>query len=153
MAPIGSFYGASAVNRSSNDIHVDDESFYWQPGATLPLTSTPSRAAPLHSTALYPATHQPSPQSESESEEDTSLQSTLKAILSSQTAIQKQMEEVLCRVNNLEESVKDSALSSSASSSDERKRKKRLPSELCVSIFVASNMLTISCLYMNIRAK
>ena len=114
VAPIGRFYGPSAVNRSKND--VDDDFFYWQPGATLPVTSTPSRAAPLpnHST-LYPAIHQPSPQSESEFEEDTSLQSTLKAILSSPTAIQKQMEEVLCRVNNLEESVKESSVSSSGS--------------------------------------
>ena len=72
-----------------------------------------------------------SPQSESEPEEDTSLQSTLKAILTSQTALQKKMEQVLCRVNNLEATVKES--SSSGSSSDEKKRKKRLSSELCVS--------------------
>ena len=130
VAPIGSgsFYGASAMmSRSSRD--VDDDTFHWQPGATLPIANTPSRCA--RRSALYSASHYMSPQSDSEPEEDTSLQSTLKAILTSQTALQKKMEQVLCRVNNLEATVKES--SSSGSSSDEKKRKKRLSSELCVS--------------------
>ena len=121
---------------------MNDDSFYWQPGATLPTPSN-TRGVSRSTLPVYPGNHQLSPESESEPEEDTSLQSTLKAILSSQTALQKQMEEVLHRVNNLEESVKESSLSSSCStcSSDERKQKKRLSSELCVSNFLLHQYL------------
>ena len=78
------------------------------------------------------------PESESSEEETSrSVKATLETILSAQNALQKQMHEVLCRVNHLEDSVKESSISLNASSSascDERKRKKRLSSELCVSV-------------------
>ena len=51
-----------------------------------------------------------------------SMHATLKAILSSQTAIHKQMDEILCRVNSLEETVKDTSTVSSNSSSDDRRK-------------------------------
>ena len=113
----------------------------------LPLgqTSTPTRQP-------YPPFYSLSQQSgltddETEEEREPSLQSTQKAILSSQTAMQK-MDELLNRVDTLENSVKDTSISSSCSSADEKKRKKRLPSELCVSIFLlfsykCINFLTI----------
>ena len=69
-----------------------------------------------------------------DSEDQPTVQATLKAILLSETAMQKQMEAILHRVDNLEHSVNNTSLSSACnSSSDDRKRKRRLPSELCVS--------------------
>ena len=51
--------------------------------------------------------------------------------------MQKKMDELLNRVDTLEHSVKDTSISSACSSADEKKRKKRLPSELCVSLFLS----------------
>ena len=71
VAPISRFYGAPVLARSNHD--VPDDSFYWQPGATLPLTSTPSRGATHRTTSYRPrsaGSHQLLLQSESEPEED-----------------------------------------------------------------------------------
>ena len=117
-----------------------NDSFYWQPGVTLPspipLTTPSSRRR--NSSQAPRVNLNPSFSSESDSEptgnETASLQGTLKAILLSQETLQKQMESVLHRVNDLEESIKVTSHSlSSGSSSDEKKRKQRLSSDLCVS--------------------
>jgi hypothetical protein len=128
VSPIGNFYSGRSHRdvQSSND--ANEESFFWQPGATLPISSSPLCSTPHRSTSIN--LQSTTLQSESESDEEVPLKATLQAILSSQTTLQKRMEEVLCRVNCLEESVKESCVSSS-SSCDERKRKKRLSSELC----------------------
>ena len=90
-----------------------------------------------------------------DSEDEPTMQATLKAILLSQTAMQKQMEAILHRIDNLEHSVNNTSLSSACiSSSDDLKRKRRLPSELCVSqtlvavvhVFLNTILHAIKCL-------
>lgn len=123
-APIGNFY-----HRSEGPNSFSEESLYWQPGAPLPVgrMSTPTRQHP----PLYPTVEQSQSHMESD---DSPMQATLNAILASQAMMQKQMAEILNRVDKLESSMKDTSLSSSFSSADEVKRKRRLPSELCVSV-------------------
>ena len=139
--PTGSFYSVKGASRFNSDLGFADESFHWQPGATLPVTSTPSRVISHRSSGKHRGNLQPAhldPVSESSEEETSrSVKTTLETILSAQNALQKQMHEVLWHVNHLEDSVKESSISSNASSSascNERKHKKRLSSELCVSV-------------------
>lgn len=118
----------------------DTEQFhpYWQPGVPLPLSqcSTPlsrnPRPVPIYATPPSSVpTCQVEPDEENVHSNDT-LESTLKSILCSQKQMQKQMDQILRRVDVLENSVKGSSLSSN---SDDRK-KTRLSSELCVSYVV-----------------
>lgn len=129
-APIGSFYRRSTTSLTQEPNTLSDNSLYWHPGVPLPVgrASTPG---PTHHPPFYPMVHQP--QVSDESDDDLSVQSALKAILVSQTSMQKKMEEIFNRVDKLESSAKDTSLSSS-SSSDDRKRKRRLPSDLCVGV-------------------
>ena len=130
------FYRARSTSHNGNT-----NSFCWGPGVTIPV-SAPVMSTPLHRCSNSQAPLPPvrlnaefSSESESETAEsdDLSVQSTLKAILLSQKNLQKQMKQILSRVNDLEESIK--VTTASCSSSDEKKRKKRLSSDLCVSTF------------------
>ena len=71
-----------------------------------PLTSTPSHRCSNSQAPLPPVRLNAAFSSESESEtaesDDLSVQSTLKAILLSQQNLQKQMKQILNRVNGLE---------------------------------------------------
>ncbi len=109
---------------------------YWRPGVPLPLSpcSTPvsRNPRPVPMFATPPASvsmRQIEPEKEHAGSNDT-LEDTLKSILSSQKQMQKQMDHLLHRVDILEDTVKESSLSSSTS--DERKTT-RLSSELRVS--------------------
>ena len=83
-----------------------------------------------------------------------SLQSTLKAILASQEAMQNQLEHILNRVDTLERSAKENtSLSSSCSSSDDQRRKRRLPSDLCVSSHTCNMIIqSVMLIFLNFLA-
>lgn len=122
-----------------------DEHPYWPPGVPLPLSQsttpissrTPISRIPTSRTPVSRNTRPvpifstpPEVGGEYASGGGSDIEETLKSILSSQKQMQKQMDHLLHRVGTLEESVKESSLSSSTS--DER-RTARLSSELCVS--------------------
>lgn len=115
--------GALRTVQSPNSPNVEQP--YWQPGVALPIT-TPSRIS-------HPFYNPPVRQLQIDDGDfgSNSLEGTLKSILSSQKEIQKQMDNILSRVDVLEDTVKTSSLSSSTS---DEKKTARLSSELCVSI-------------------
>ena len=99
----------------------DGEQFhpFWQPGVPLPLSpcSTPL-SRNLRLVPIFGATPPMIPMRQVEPEEDTSstntLESTVKSILSSQKQMQQQMDQILRRVDVLEDSGKGSSLSSNS---------------------------------------
>lgn len=135
QVPVSGFYRSShGLSRSDHSAVCagDENSFYWRPGVSLPTTSTPSHlpCGPPVRQLCMDDLHDDEPQ-------EDSVQDTLKAILSSQTQFQKQITELLNRVDTLEKTIKDSSTSlSSASDDHEGKKRRRLPSELCVSTIV-----------------
>ena len=126
---------------------------YWQPGVSLPSHSTSQAqrgslfdTTPHRVSSFYTPIRQLQQDTTPNEVDDitdydgvyelrdhsSGFQSTLEEILQSQKQLQQQMDLLLQRVTNLENS--SLTPTSSGSQSDDVKKKKRLPSELCVSL-------------------
>ena len=133
--------GYSSVEELEDLEYSPSQSYNWAPGVALPISTPRShhasnfytpRPVPIHRQLQrddpVPAHHHL--MANNLPHADASEQTILESILSSQKQMQETMNKLLYRVDALEDTVKDSSVSTS---SHDEKKVVRLSSELCVS--------------------